>query len=73
MLESNNTIFYNRCVDDILIIFEGHKIRAEEISNYMYNIHKHFEFKLTCEKNGEIIIFDLLITRNKDKLANYIF
>ena len=49
MVKSNNIVFYNRCVDDILIIFDGHKVTAEEVLNYMYNIHKHIEFKLMCE------------------------
>jgi len=31
MLESNNMVFYNRHVDDGLIIFDSQKIKAEEI------------------------------------------
>jgi hypothetical protein len=43
--------------------FEVHKITAEEISNYMNNIHTHLKFILKYEENGEISIFDLLITK----------
>jgi len=39
----------------------------------MNNVNKHTEFKLTCEENGKIHFVDLLITRNKDKLAAVIF
>jgi hypothetical protein len=49
MLKSNNIVFCNRYVDDILIIFDGHKITPEEVLNYMNNTLKHLEFKLTCE------------------------
>jgi hypothetical protein len=50
IFESYNNIFYIICVKDILMIFVGHKIMAEEIRNYMKHVLKHFEFKLMCEK-----------------------
>jgi hypothetical protein len=39
----------------------------------MNNVNKHIEFKLTCEENRKVYCIDLLITRNKDKLAAVIF
>ena len=49
MLEINNIVFYNRYDDDILIIFDSHKITAVDVVNYMCNIHEHLKFKLTCK------------------------
>jgi glycosylphosphatidylinositol transamidase (GPIT) subunit GPI8 len=49
IVESNNILLYNRYGGDILIIFDDHEIAAEEILDYMSNIHKHPEFKLTCK------------------------
>jgi hypothetical protein len=43
------------------------------MSSNMNNINTNLKFRLKYEENGEISIFDLLITRNKDKLANDIF
>jgi hypothetical protein len=73
MIDSNITVFYSRCVGNILIILDGHKTTSEKILNYTNNLNKHIEFKLTCEENGEIYFNNLLITRNKDKLAAVIF
>jgi len=54
MFESYNIIFYIRYATDILIIFVGHKITAEEIRSYMKHVLKHFEFKLMCEESGTV-------------------
>ena len=69
MFESYSIIFYIICVKNILVIFVGHKITAEEMRNYMDHVLKHFDFNLMCDKNGTVSFFDLLDTRNKDKLT----
>jgi hypothetical protein len=68
-----NTVFCIRCVGNILIVLDGHKTTQEKTLNYMNNVNKHIDFKLTCEENGKINFTHLLITRNKDTLAAVIF
>ncbi|GFG31147.1 hypothetical protein Cfor_10730 [Coptotermes formosanus] len=72
-LENNNIIFYNRYVDNILIIFDDHKITTDRILSYMNSIHKHLISKLTNEENETISFLDLPITRNQDELNINIF
>lgn len=59
MFESYSIIFYIRYVKDILILFVGHKIAAEEIRSYMKHVLKHIEFKLMCEENGTVSFFNV--------------
>ena len=73
MLDSNINVFYIRCVGNILIILDGHKSTPEKFLNYMNNVNRHIEYKLTCEENRKLNCIDLLITRNKDKLAAVLF
>ena len=49
--ETGEITCYRRYVDVIIIIFDQNKINEESIINYMNNIHKHLEFKLTKEEN----------------------
>jgi hypothetical protein len=71
--ENNNIVFYNRYVDDILIIYDNYKTNADEILVYMNNLHNHLEFKLTKAKNGTIRFLDSSITRDHDELTINIF
>jgi hypothetical protein len=73
LLESNNTVFYNRHVNDKLIIFDGQKIKKEELLNYLNNINRQLKCQLTQEGNEKIRFVVLLITRNTDKITNDIF
>jgi hypothetical protein len=41
--------YYNKYVDDILIIFHHNKTDGKTILNHMNNIDKHLEFKLSEE------------------------
>jgi hypothetical protein len=59
LFEGNDIIFYHRCVKDIFIISDGHKISAEEIQNCTNHVLKHFDFKLTCEENGKIVFLSV--------------
>ena len=36
--------------DDILIIYDDYKTKADEILVYMNSLHNHLKFKLTKEK-----------------------
>jgi hypothetical protein len=51
MLESNNTVFYNRNVDNTLIIFDSQKINAVELLNYWKNINRQLKCQLTYKEN----------------------
>jgi Tfp pilus assembly major pilin PilA len=59
-----NINYYNRYVDDILIIYDSTKISATRISEYLNNIHKNLQFKQTDEDHNTISFLDLLVTRN---------
>jgi hypothetical protein len=67
-LETKKIIFYNRYVDDILIIYDEHLINTNSIQNYMDNIHPDLQFKATNEKDSTINFMELSITREKRKL-----
>jgi len=47
-------LYYRRYVDDIIIIFDQYKTNEDTISEHMYNVHTHLEFKLT-EKEIRIV------------------
>jgi hypothetical protein len=49
-MENGEILYYIRYVDDILIIFDPNKTNEDSITNYMNNIHKYLEFKLTEEE-----------------------
>jgi hypothetical protein len=67
-IESKDIIYYNRYVDDIIIIFDHSKTDETEITSNMNNISKHLEFKATTEVNKSINYLDLTITRNTNKI-----
>ena len=69
ILDANLIKYYNRYVDDIFIIYDNTVIKADQISEYMNNIHKNLQFKLTNEENKTISFLDLLITRNQINLT----
>jgi hypothetical protein len=73
ILDNNKMNFYNRYVDDIIIIFDNANTSVDEISNYMNNLHKHLQFKSTEEENNTISFLDLLITRNYNGLSINIY
>jgi hypothetical protein len=68
-LDSNNITFYNRYVDDILIIYDSRKTNINNIKNFMNMIHKGLQFKATEETDNSISFLDLLITRANNKLS----
>jgi hypothetical protein len=72
-LENNKIMFYNRCVDDILIIYDNNRINTEEINKYMNNIHNHMEFKMTDEENCTVSFLDLQIKRTQNQLLINIY
>jgi predicted RND superfamily exporter protein len=73
ILDSNKINFYNRYVDDIIIIFDNNHTNANDILNYMNKVHKDLQFKATEEIDNTISFLDLLITRNHNKLLMDIY
>jgi hypothetical protein len=50
-METGEITYYRRYVHDIIIIFDQNKINENLITNYLNNIHKYLELKLTAEEN----------------------
>ena len=67
-IENGEISYHKRYVDDILIIFNPNKINEKPLLNHMNSIHKHLEFKITEEENGNINCLDLTIHRHNNKL-----
>jgi hypothetical protein len=55
-LEYEKILFYNRYVDDILMIFDSSKTTPEQIVTYMNNIHHHLAFKQLMKKIMQSVI-----------------
>jgi hypothetical protein len=47
-------VYYNRYVDDVIIIFSSTAITEEEIMNVMNTIPSNFQYFLTHEDNNSI-------------------
>jgi hypothetical protein len=72
-LEYKRILFYNRCVDNILMIFDSSKTTPEQIVTYMNNVHHHLAFKLTYEENNTVSYLDLTLTRHNTSIITSIF
>ena len=68
--DSNKIIFYNRYVDDIIIIYDTKHTNMNDIQNYVDKIHLELQFKATDEIDNTISFLDLLITRGKKQAVN---
>ena len=67
MLETKNTIIYNRHKDDISLIHNHTNIPVEEIIiGKKSNAHSSLDFKSTNEERKQKIFWDLKITRKND-------
>jgi hypothetical protein len=67
-LENGEISYYRICLDDIIIIFDHNKMNEGLITNFMNNVHKYLEFKVTEEENNNITYLDLFIRRNNNDL-----
>jgi formyltetrahydrofolate hydrolase len=68
-LDSRIITFYNRYVDDIIIIHDQNRTNANDIQKCMNKIHKDLQFKVTEEKDNKISFLDLLINRENNSLS----
>jgi hypothetical protein len=71
--DSNKIIFYNRYVNDIIIIYDTKHTNMNDIQNYVDKIHLELQFKATDEIDNTISFLDLLITRGQNKLSINIY
>ena len=69
ILDNNKIRFYNRYVDDILMIYDSTKTNTTYITQYMNNIHNALQFKATTEVDNTISFLDLSISRQQNKLT----
>ena len=67
-MEIGEITYYRRYIDDIIILFDQNKNCEDSVTNYMNNINKYLEFKLTEEENNNINYLDLSIHRNNNNL-----
>ena len=73
IIDIKKIIFYNRYVDDVIIIYDERLTNSNEILNYMDNIHPELHFKVTDEENNNISFLDLLITKENNRLSINIY
>ena len=67
-MEIGEITYYRRYINDIIILSDQNKNNEDSITNYMNNIHKYLEFKLTEDENNNINYLDLSIHRNNNNL-----
>ena len=62
-IENKSVVFYNRHVDDILIIYDCTKTTHTQILNFANSLHNNLQFSLTQETDGNNTLEHLLIHR----------
>jgi hypothetical protein len=72
-LEDKEIIYYNRYVDDIIIIYDGTKTEEDKIENQLNSIHQNLKFNGTEDKHNQINYLDLTIRHDKKDLTVYIY
>jgi hypothetical protein len=73
LLNSKNTVFCSRYVDDIIIIYDSTCTNPTEILQYDNSIHSNLQLNPTHETNGCVSFLDLLNIRKTSKLEIEIF
>jgi hypothetical protein len=72
-LDSTTITFYNRYVDNIIIIYDQNRTNADDIQKFMNKIHKDLQFKATEEKGNNISFLHILINRENNSLSINIY
>jgi hypothetical protein len=67
-LDSRQILYYKRCVDDILIIYNQNKTNEQDILNNANNRDKRLQFKLSTEENNLINYLYFSIYRNNSNV-----
>jgi hypothetical protein len=73
LLNSKNTVFYSRYVDNIIIIYDSTCTNPNAILQYANSIHSNLQLNPTLETNGCVSFLELLITRKTSNLEIDIF
>jgi hypothetical protein len=68
-LEGKEIIYYNRYVDDIIIIYDSTKTEEDKIENQLNSIHQNLKFNGTEDKHNQINYLYLTIRRDKKDLT----
>jgi hypothetical protein len=68
LLEGGNIIYYNRYVDDILIIYNQAKIIPHTLTEHFYAQHKDLHFTINEELNNQKTYLDLNLTNRQGQL-----
>jgi hypothetical protein len=66
-IESQEIVYCKRYADDILIIYDQHRIKETMITSIMNNTNEQFDFKTTKEINKSVNYLELTINRNINK------
>ena len=69
---NQDTVYYKRYVDDILIIIDTSRINENTVRDNMNNIDENLEFKITLETNNSINYLDMTIIRSTKGMDIYI-
>jgi len=67
-LDSKETAYYKRHVDDILIIYDRSKTDEQQILQEFNKIDKNIQFKISTEENNTINYLDISIHRNNNSI-----
>jgi len=67
-LDNKEISYYERYVDDIIIIYNKERIKEEQILHAMNNVDENLTFKLTPENKNTINFVDLTIRKKQNKL-----
>jgi len=71
--ETGEICYYERYVDDILIIYNNHKIKNSTIEQRINTNDKNLEFKMTPENSNTINYLDLTLHRNSNNIELSIY
>jgi hypothetical protein len=73
ILQKSQIIYYHRYVDDILIIYNAHTTKINDVLDEFNKIHMKVKFTIEKEENNKINFLDLSIskTRNRIQLSIY--
>jgi len=63
VLDSKQILFYDRYIDDVLIIYDTESTNQDTLTRYTNSIHENMQFNPTQESNDSINFLDFTIVR----------
>ena len=73
LLEDKNIVYYNRYVDDIIMIYNQTKITPQHILKQFNEQNKNLQFTLNEETNKQITYLDLKLTNDNGRIHMEIY